>query len=75
MSQVCISGFNILHAITSCRVSAVVHACVGHLETDGVGTTLHVTEKRRSVRDCFSLKHGELMPNWCENDIVKRISI
>ena len=32
--------------ITGCRVSAIVHACVGHLESDGVEHYLHVTEKR-----------------------------
>jgi integrase len=32
--------------LTGCRVSAVVGACVGHLETDGVEHYLHVTEKR-----------------------------
>ena len=32
--------------ITACRVSALIHACVGHLEFDGVEHYLHVTEKR-----------------------------
>lgn len=32
--------------ITGCRVSAIVRACVGHLETDGVEHYLRVTEKR-----------------------------
>src|SRR5512135_1758166 len=36
--------------ITGCRVSAIVHACVGHLETDGVEHYLHVTEKRGKRR-------------------------
>jgi integrase len=36
--------------LTGCRVSAVVGACAGHLETDGVGTNLHVTEKRNQKR-------------------------
>jgi site-specific recombinase XerD len=31
--------------LTGCRVSAVVGACVGYLETDGVEHYLHVTEK------------------------------
>ena len=31
--------------LTGCRVSAVVAACVGHLETDGVEHYLNVTEK------------------------------
>src|SRR5512135_2163936 len=30
--------------ITGCRVSAIIHACVGHLETDGVEHYLNVTE-------------------------------
>ena len=36
--------------LTGCRVSAIVHACVGHLETDGVEHYLHVTEKRNKKR-------------------------
>src|SRR3954454_12214123 len=36
--------------ITGCRVSAVVAACVGHLETDGVEHYLNVTEKRNKKR-------------------------
>ena len=36
--------------ITGCRVSAVIGACVGHLETDGVEHYLHVTEKRNKKR-------------------------
>jgi integrase/recombinase XerD len=36
--------------ITGCRVSAVVGASVGHLETDGVEHYLHVTEKRNKKR-------------------------
>src|SRR3954449_5973204 len=36
--------------LTGCRVSAVVGACVGHLETDGVEHYLHVTEKRNKHR-------------------------
>jgi site-specific recombinase XerD len=36
--------------LTGCRVSAVIGACVGHLETDGVEHYLHVTEKRSRKR-------------------------
>ncbi len=36
--------------LTGCRVSAVVAACVGHLETDGVEHYLNVTEKRNKKR-------------------------
>ena len=36
--------------LTGCRVSAVIAACVGHLETDGVEHYLHVTEKRNKKR-------------------------
>lgn len=36
--------------LTGCRVSAVISACVGHLETDGVDHFLHVTEKRNRKR-------------------------
>ena len=36
--------------MTGCRVSAIVAACVGHLETDGVEHFLHVTEKRNKKR-------------------------
>lgn len=32
--------------VTGCRVSALLTACVGHLEFDGVELYLHVTEKR-----------------------------
>src|SRR3954451_1192160 len=39
-----------LHFLTGCRVSAVVGACVGHLETDGVEHFLRVTEKRNKKR-------------------------
>jgi site-specific recombinase XerD len=36
--------------LTGCRVSVVVGACVGHLETDGVEHYLNVTEKRNRKR-------------------------
>lgn len=36
--------------LTGCRVSAIIGACVGHLETDGVEHFLHVTEKRNRKR-------------------------
>jgi len=36
--------------LTGCRVSAIVQACVGHLETDAVEHYLHVTEKRNKKR-------------------------
>ena len=36
--------------LTACRVSAIVGASVGHLETDGVEHYLHVTEKRNKKR-------------------------
>jgi site-specific recombinase XerD len=36
--------------VTGCRVSAVVAACVGHLETDGVEHYLNVTDKRGKKR-------------------------
>ena len=36
--------------LTGCRVSAIVAACVGHLETDGVDHYLNVTEKRNKKR-------------------------
>jgi len=36
--------------LTGCRVSAVIGACVGHLETDGVDHYLNVTEKRNKKR-------------------------
>src|SRR5512135_3024640 len=36
--------------ITGCRVSAIVGASVGHLETDGVEHYLHVAEKRNKKR-------------------------
>jgi integrase/recombinase XerD len=36
--------------MTGCRVSAIVAACVGHLETDGIEHYLNVTEKRHKKR-------------------------
>jgi site-specific recombinase XerD len=36
--------------LTGCRVSAVIGACVGHLESDGVEHYLNVTEKRNNKR-------------------------
>ena len=36
--------------LTGCRVTAVIGACVGHLEHDGVEHYLHVTEKRGKKR-------------------------
>jgi len=36
--------------LTGCRVSAIVQACVGHLESDVVERYLHVTEKRNKKR-------------------------
>ena len=36
--------------LTGCRVSAVIGACVGHLEHDGVEHYLHFTEKRNKKR-------------------------
>src|SRR3954451_23321496 len=36
--------------LTGCRVSAVVGACIGHLETDGVEHFLHVTERGKKRR-------------------------
>jgi site-specific recombinase XerD len=36
--------------LTGCRVTAVIGACVGHLEHDGVEHYLHVTEKRNKKR-------------------------
>jgi site-specific recombinase XerD len=36
--------------LTGCRVSAVIGACAGHLETDGVDHYLNVTEKRNRKR-------------------------
>jgi site-specific recombinase XerC len=41
--------------MTGCRVSAIVAACVGHLETDGVEHYLNVTEKRHKKRRKFLL--------------------
>ena len=44
--------------ITGCRVSAIVHACVGHLESDGVEHYLHVTEKRNKKQRKILLGPG-----------------
>ena len=45
--------------ITGSRVSAMVHASVGHLETDGVEHYLNVTEKRNNVRGGRNTSCGE----------------
>jgi hypothetical protein len=46
--------------ITGCRVAAVVGACVGHLESDGVEHYLHVTEKRgkKAAKDFAGRRAG-----------------
>ena len=36
--------------LTGCRISAVTHAYVGHLETDGVEHYMNVTEQRSPPR-------------------------
>src|SRR5437868_7134976 len=53
--------------LTGCRVSAVVGACVGHLETDGVEHFLHVTEKRgKKRRKILWMPPGRCWPTWHE---------
>ena len=53
--------------LTGCRVSAVVAACVGHLETDGVEHYLNVTEKRNKKRRKILLTQpGRCWPTWRE---------
>ena len=52
--------------MTGCRVSAIVQACVGHLETDGVEHYLHVTEKRNKKRRKILLDAARpVRPTWC----------
>ena len=47
--------------ITGCWVSAIVQACVGHLETDGVEHYLNVTEKRgKKRRKIFDTAHDRI---------------
>src|SRR5512135_297711 len=50
--------------ITGCRVSAIVHACVGHLESDGVEHYLHVTEKRGKKRRKILLDAARPLPAY-----------
>jgi len=51
--------------LTGCRVSAVIGACVEHLDTDGVDHYLNVTEKRNKKRRKILLdatRHGRCWP-------------
>ena len=52
--------------ITGCRVSAVVGACVGHLETDGVEHYLHVAEKRHKKRRKILLDAARAVRTYLE---------
>jgi site-specific recombinase XerD len=52
--------------ITGCRVSAVIGACVGHLETDGVEHYLHVTEKRHKKRRKILLDAARAVRTYVE---------
>jgi Phage integrase, N-terminal SAM-like domain len=51
--------------LTGCRVSAIVQACVGHLESDGVEHYLHVTEKRNKKRRKILLAEGVRHRAFC----------
>jgi integrase/recombinase XerD len=56
--------------ITGCRVSAVVGACVGHLETDGVEHYLHVTEKRGKKRRKILLDAARAVRTYIERGAI-----
>lgn len=57
--------------LTGCRVSAVIGACVGHLETDGVEHYLHVTEKRNKKRRKILLDAARPVLNYVERAGIK----
>src|SRR5207245_4970977 len=57
--------------ITGCRVSAIVGACVGHLETDGVDHYLHVTEKRNKKRRKILLDAARAVLAYVERAGIK----
>jgi site-specific recombinase XerD len=57
--------------ITGCRVSAVVAACVGHLETDGVEHYLNVTEKRNKKRRKILLDAARAVLTYVERAGIK----
>ena len=52
--------------MTGCRVSAIVAACVGHLETDGVEHYLKVTEKRHKKRRKILLDAARAVRTYLE---------
>jgi integrase/recombinase XerD len=52
--------------ITGCRVSAIVKACVGHVEFDGVEHYLHVTEKRDKKARKILLDAGRPLLQYLE---------
>jgi site-specific recombinase XerD len=57
--------------ITGCRVSAVIRACVGHLETDGVEHYLNVTEKRNKKRRKILLDAARAVLAYVERTGIK----
>jgi site-specific recombinase XerD len=57
--------------MTGCRVSAIVAACVGHLETDGVEHYLNVTEKRHKKRRKILLDAARAVKAYVERAGIK----
>jgi len=57
--------------ITGCRVSAIVGACVGHLEFDGAEHYLHVTEKRNKKRRKILLDAARAVLSYVEAAGIK----
>jgi hypothetical protein len=56
---------------TGCRVLAIVAACVGHLETDGVEHYLNVTEQRHKKRRKILLDAARAVRTYVERAGIK----
>lgn len=68
--------------ITGCRVSAIINACVGHLEFDGVEHYLHVTEKRNKKARKILLDAARALLSYMEvagiqgeTDVVRETTV
>jgi site-specific recombinase XerD len=57
--------------LTGCRVSAVIGACVGHLETDGIDHWLHVTEKCNRKRRKILLDAARPVLAYVERAVIR----
>ena len=57
--------------LTACRVSAIVGACVGHLEFDGNDFFLHVTEKRMKKRRLILLDAARSVSEYLDRGGIR----